>query len=196
MLTGSASRPSSACGRAALSEGFGFRSGRRSRVADGVGTRSRAWATATALRPGFRCARLGQLPVGGNRPSARGSPTGFRRFAYPIGSFRGDSVEVSSGLCYRQFFASRFLQQNAPPVTVPLRVPNGPSEADGGWQVGICLGTQAPQLTSVALCRLSRCAALLCGAYDLPIYLVPALHDQACIAGATCCVMLAHTNSA
>jgi len=28
---------------------------------------------------------------------------------------------------------------------------NGPGEADGGWRAGICLGAQAPQLTSVAL---------------------------------------------
>jgi hypothetical protein len=30
-------------------------------------------------------------------------------------------------------------------------VPNRPGEADGGWRVGICLGAQAPQLTSGAL---------------------------------------------
>jgi len=37
-----------------------------------------------------------------------------------------------------------------------LRWHNRPGEADGGWRVGICLGAQAPQLTSVALCR-TRC---------------------------------------
>jgi len=46
---------------------------------------------------------------------------------------------------------SRKRAQSNRGLTPQVLAANGPGEADGGWRVGICLGAQAPQLTSVAL---------------------------------------------
>ena len=59
------------------------------------------------------------------------------------------SATPSSRVCASYHHEDRGIPQcGLPDRCIGLLAPNGPGEADGGWRAGICLGAQAPQLTS------------------------------------------------